>query len=356
MAHPPTHPPTQHPPTQGRGRGGAYVACALVECTRLALVVSGRSTKNTWRVLSSAAGSALHRAVVPLPADVRSTPCRHLRVGTSVVWRAMPEPCIVYELGPRGAAVDTLWQWRDAMHREGMRAMLERESDLDRRRPGRVVRGHTTRRRDDPSQTACNHNSFQDVPWQTVAQNKGERSALEQTSVQSRIRSRTRVQVPHGRWMRRSPSPLMFAISIVFDVGIVATRSHHPCRMLHISTPPSRAKRHKVGWRPLATHMRVRSASRSIRVGRGMEEGKHSTRTQEGGPACPRSHVSKALFGGGAPSNSHTAQPVRVASPPAKSLAPLGSRRMLRFAFVDLAAEWEAWPARASTFEATADE
>lgn len=61
--------------------------------------------------------------------------------------------------------------WRDATCREAMRAALWRESDPDRRRLGRGIRGCTTRRWGDPSQAHCNAHGYQDVPWQKMPQN-----------------------------------------------------------------------------------------------------------------------------------------------------------------------------------------
>lgn len=71
----------------------------------------------------------------------------------------------------------------------------------DPRRLGRDVRGCTTRRWGDLSQTVCSDNGLRDVPWQTVAQKKDERNALEHIFVQPGLRISAQVQVPHRRRM-----------------------------------------------------------------------------------------------------------------------------------------------------------
>lgn len=88
-----------------------------------------------------------------------------------------------------------------ATYREAMRAVLWRESDPERARLGRVLRGCTTRRWDDPLQAHCNANGYADVPWQMVAQNKGKWQLMDTAFVQDRLRIKPSVQAPRGRWM-----------------------------------------------------------------------------------------------------------------------------------------------------------
>lgn len=91
--------------------------------------------------------------------------------------------------------------WRDVTYRESMRAMLWLESDPDRHRLGRGIRGCTTRRWDDPLQAHRNAKGFQDTPWQTVAQNKDEWQASAHTFAQVHLGRKTHAQVHNGCWM-----------------------------------------------------------------------------------------------------------------------------------------------------------
>lgn len=58
----------------------------------------------------------------------------------------------------------------DATRREGVRAMVWRESDPDRGRLGCGVRSYSRTRWGDALQSVCTDSGFRDVPLQTVAQ------------------------------------------------------------------------------------------------------------------------------------------------------------------------------------------
>lgn len=101
-------------------------------------------------------------------------------------------------------------QWLDAPHRQGMRAMLRRESDPARLRLAHGVRGHTSRRCGDYLQTIFNDNGLKRRPANMCTATPSSKYAYTGAA-------RTSV--------------------FLFVAAGVSSRYQHSCGMLHIPIP-----------------------------------------------------------------------------------------------------------------------